>query len=139
MLELFADLPGDRLMIQATSGMYRPGARTGLTMGDLRELSAELCGRAMEGPEDQENAGSKEPAVPAPLSAEAAERWHRDRVRLWQNLRDALNALELAGERPGLDLTEADGRMVRHVCGETARVSHADDDPVWRLEVATDL
>ncbi|MEV5595996.1 hypothetical protein [Streptomyces sp. NPDC052496] len=47
-LELFADLPDDRLMIQATSGMYHPGVHTGLTMGDLRELSAEPRGRATE-------------------------------------------------------------------------------------------
>ncbi|GCD39162.1 hypothetical protein OEIGOIKO_06991 [Streptomyces chrestomyceticus JCM 4735] len=54
-LELFADAPDGHLMIQATSGMYRPGARTGLTMGDLRELSAALSGRVTGDPGTQEN------------------------------------------------------------------------------------
>ncbi len=38
-LEMFAELPDDQLMIQATSGVYGPGVRTGLTLGNLRELA----------------------------------------------------------------------------------------------------
>ncbi|SOE25699.1 hypothetical protein [Streptomyces sp. OK228] len=41
-LDLFSELPDDQLMIQATSGVYGPGVRTGLTMGDLRELAGLL-------------------------------------------------------------------------------------------------
>ena len=67
------------------------------------------------------------------------EQWHKDRVQLWQNLADALNALETAGERPGLNLIEENGRTVRRVDGENARVNHSDENPVWTLEVADTL
>lgn len=38
----FADSPDDRMVLQATSGIYGDGVRTGLTHGDLRALQAEL-------------------------------------------------------------------------------------------------
>lgn len=38
-LEVYADAPDDRLMIEATSGIHGAGVRTGLTMGDLRALA----------------------------------------------------------------------------------------------------
>lgn len=41
-LALFADEPDSRLMVEATSGIYGQGVRTGLTMGDLRALHAQL-------------------------------------------------------------------------------------------------
>jgi hypothetical protein len=41
-LRAFADSPDDRMVLQATSGIYGNGVRTGLTMGDLRALQAEL-------------------------------------------------------------------------------------------------
>ena len=41
-LAVFADEPDDRLMIEATNGIYGQGVRTGLTMGDLRALAANL-------------------------------------------------------------------------------------------------
>ncbi|GAA2680060.1 hypothetical protein GCM10010400_49290 [Streptomyces aculeolatus] len=41
-LALFADEPNSRLMVEATSGIYGQGVRTGLTMGDLRALHAQL-------------------------------------------------------------------------------------------------
>ncbi|MFH8405480.1 hypothetical protein ACH4FX_12000 [Streptomyces sp. NPDC018019] len=69
------------------------------------------------------------------------EQWHQDRIQLWQNLCDALNALEGAGERPGLNLIEENGAIVRrYVDGETARVNHSASEPgVWTLEVAMDV
>jgi len=41
-LAVWADAPDDRVMITATSGIYGPGVRTGLTMGDLRALRVAL-------------------------------------------------------------------------------------------------
>ncbi|WP_435643902.1 hypothetical protein ACR9VJ_26605 [Streptomyces sp. H49] len=41
-LKVFADTPDDRLMIEATIGIYGQGVRTGLTFGDLRALAARL-------------------------------------------------------------------------------------------------
>lgn len=41
-LAVFEELPDDQLMVQATSGMYAPGVRTGLTLGDLREIAGML-------------------------------------------------------------------------------------------------
>ncbi|WP_055566039.1 hypothetical protein [Streptomyces atriruber] len=41
-LQLFEELDDDRLLVQATSGMYGKGERTGLTMGDLREIAGML-------------------------------------------------------------------------------------------------
>lgn len=38
----YAQEPDDRLMIQATSGIYGDGVTTGLTMGDLRALQQKL-------------------------------------------------------------------------------------------------
>ncbi|MFI8084345.1 hypothetical protein ACIF6L_26525 [Kitasatospora sp. NPDC086009] len=35
---IYDDEPDDRMMIHATSNIYGPGVRTGLTMGDLRSL-----------------------------------------------------------------------------------------------------
>lgn len=70
------------------------------------------------------------------------EQWHKDRVQMWQNLCDALNALEAAGERPGLNLVEEDGRIVRrYIDGEWGCVNHniSDADPAWTLEVAVDV
>lgn len=43
-LAVYEELDDDRQMVQATSGIYGPGVRTGLTMGDLREIAA-LMGR----------------------------------------------------------------------------------------------
>lgn len=70
------------------------------------------------------------------------EQWELDRIRLWQNLCDALNALEALGERPGLNLVEEDGCITqRYVDGETALVNHnlSVDNPTWTLEVAEDV
>jgi hypothetical protein len=41
-LRVFADEPDARLMVEATNGIYGNGVRTGLTMGDLREIAAQL-------------------------------------------------------------------------------------------------
>lgn len=41
-LAVYDGEPDDRLMIQATSGIYGNGIRTGLTLGDLRALAARL-------------------------------------------------------------------------------------------------
>ncbi|WP_158712436.1 hypothetical protein [Streptomyces sp. NRRL F-5135] len=41
-LTVYADEPDNRLMIEATNGIYGDGVRTGLTMGDLRALAARL-------------------------------------------------------------------------------------------------
>jgi hypothetical protein len=41
-LALYADEPDDRLMVEATNGIYGDGVRTGLTMGDLRVLRDSL-------------------------------------------------------------------------------------------------
>lgn len=70
------------------------------------------------------------------------EQWEKDRIQLWQNLCDALNALEAAGERPGLNLVEEDGRITqRYIDGETACLNHnlSDDNPAWTLDVAEDV
>ena len=37
-LDMFADTDDDRMVVQATSGLYREGP-TGLTFGDLRALA----------------------------------------------------------------------------------------------------
>jgi hypothetical protein len=42
-LKVYADEPDGRLMVEATSGIYGNGVRTGLTMGDLREIAAKLA------------------------------------------------------------------------------------------------
>ncbi|WP_428956208.1 hypothetical protein [Streptomyces sp. cg35] len=42
-LKVYADEPDDRLMVEATNGIYDDGVRTGLTMGDLREIAARLA------------------------------------------------------------------------------------------------
>lgn len=42
LLAVYADESDDRLMIQATDGIYGDGVRTGLTLGDLRALAAQL-------------------------------------------------------------------------------------------------
>jgi len=39
-LDLYADQPGDAMVIVATSNVYGPGVKTGLTWGDLRALAA---------------------------------------------------------------------------------------------------
>jgi hypothetical protein len=41
-LALYADESDDRVMVAATSGIYGPDVRTGLTMGDLRAIRAAL-------------------------------------------------------------------------------------------------
>lgn len=41
-LAVFADEPDSRMVLEATSGIYGDGVRTGLTMGDLRALRAAL-------------------------------------------------------------------------------------------------
>ncbi|NED31083.1 hypothetical protein [Streptomyces sp. SID8499] len=41
-LKVHSDEPDSRLMIEATNGIYGNGVRTGLTMGDLREIAARL-------------------------------------------------------------------------------------------------
>lgn len=41
-LAVYEELDDDRQMVQATSGIYGPGVRTGLTMGDLREIAGML-------------------------------------------------------------------------------------------------
>lgn len=41
-LAVYVDESDDRLMIEATNGIYGQGVRTGLTMGDLRALAASL-------------------------------------------------------------------------------------------------
>jgi hypothetical protein len=42
-LKVYADEPDGRLMVEVTSGIYGNGVRTGLTMGDLREIAAKLA------------------------------------------------------------------------------------------------
>lgn len=42
----FAQEPDDRMVLQATSGIYGEGVRTGLTMGDLRALQDLVDARA---------------------------------------------------------------------------------------------
>lgn len=42
----FAQEPDDRMVLQATSGIYGEGVRTGLTMGDLRALQDMVDARA---------------------------------------------------------------------------------------------
>ncbi|PZT70180.1 hypothetical protein DN402_31675 [Streptomyces sp. SW4] len=42
-LKVFDDAPDDRLVIEATNGIYGQGVRTGLTSGDLRALAAKLA------------------------------------------------------------------------------------------------
>lgn len=41
-LKVFADESDDRLVVDATNGVYGDGVRTGLTLGDLKALQAEL-------------------------------------------------------------------------------------------------
>lgn len=41
-LKVYADEHDSRLMIEATNNVYGRGLRTGLTMGDLREIAARL-------------------------------------------------------------------------------------------------
>lgn len=41
-LAVYADEPDNRLIIEATNGIYGDRVRTGLTMGDLRDLAARL-------------------------------------------------------------------------------------------------
>lgn len=41
-LKVYADEPDSSLMIEATNGIYDDGVRTGLTIGDLREIAAKL-------------------------------------------------------------------------------------------------
>ncbi|MGW1784887.1 hypothetical protein ACWCQQ_38155 [Streptomyces sp. NPDC002143] len=41
-LRVYACEPDDRLMIEATNGIYGQGVRTGLTMGDLRAIATHL-------------------------------------------------------------------------------------------------
>ncbi|RNG31354.1 hypothetical protein [Streptomyces botrytidirepellens] len=41
-LAMFADAPDDWMVLEATKGLYGDGVRTGLTMGDLRDLHAAL-------------------------------------------------------------------------------------------------
>jgi hypothetical protein len=43
-LKVYADEPESRLMVEATNGIYGDGVRTGLTMGDLRDLADRLGG-----------------------------------------------------------------------------------------------
>lgn len=38
----FANLPDDHMAVQATSGIYGDGVRTGLTYGDLRAIQQQL-------------------------------------------------------------------------------------------------
>lgn len=38
----YADQPDDRMMIEATIGIYGDGVRTGLTIGDLRAIQHQL-------------------------------------------------------------------------------------------------
>lgn len=41
-LAVYADAQDDLMILQATFGVYGDGVRTGLTMGNLRVLAAEL-------------------------------------------------------------------------------------------------
>jgi len=41
-LKVYADEPDSRLMIEATNNIYGQGVRTGLTMGDLREIATRI-------------------------------------------------------------------------------------------------
>ncbi|QES45175.1 hypothetical protein DEJ49_33070 [Streptomyces venezuelae] len=41
-LAVLGELPDDKTVVQATSGVYGKGVRTGLTMGDLREIAGML-------------------------------------------------------------------------------------------------
>jgi hypothetical protein len=41
-LKVYADEHDSRLMIEATNNIYGQGVRTGITMGDLRELARRL-------------------------------------------------------------------------------------------------
>jgi hypothetical protein len=41
-LKVYIDEPDSRLLVEATNGIYGDGVRTGLTIGDLRELAARL-------------------------------------------------------------------------------------------------
>ncbi|MGW0920107.1 hypothetical protein ACWD3J_13955 [Streptomyces sp. NPDC002755] len=42
-LTVHADLPDSDLVVKATDGIYGDGVRTGLTMGDLRALAAQIA------------------------------------------------------------------------------------------------
>jgi hypothetical protein len=41
-LTVLADQPDDALVVKATDGIYGDGVHTGLTLGDLRALAAQL-------------------------------------------------------------------------------------------------
>lgn len=41
-LDIYTDAPDDRIVIQATSGIYSSGEITGLTFGDLRAIAAQI-------------------------------------------------------------------------------------------------
>jgi len=41
-LKVFADEDDSSLVVEATNNIYGQGVRTGLTMGDLREIAARL-------------------------------------------------------------------------------------------------
>ncbi len=41
-LDIYADAPDDRMVIQATSGIYGDQVVTGLTMGDLRAIAKQI-------------------------------------------------------------------------------------------------
>jgi hypothetical protein len=41
-LKVYEGEPDDRLVVEATNGIYGQGVRTGLTFGDLRALAARL-------------------------------------------------------------------------------------------------
>lgn len=42
-LTVLADQPDDALVVKATDGIYGHGVRTGLTLGDLRTIAAQLA------------------------------------------------------------------------------------------------
>ncbi len=41
-LDIYADAPDDRMVLQATSGIYGDQVVTGLTMGDLRAIAGKI-------------------------------------------------------------------------------------------------
>ncbi|OEV11510.1 hypothetical protein [Streptomyces nanshensis] len=43
-LAVYADEPDTWMVVEGTNNMYGDGVRTGLTMGDLRELHTRLAG-----------------------------------------------------------------------------------------------
>lgn len=48
----FAQEPDDRMVLQATSGIYGEGVRTGLTLGDLRAIQQRLDAIEQDKPAD---------------------------------------------------------------------------------------